>query len=401
MKRLVLITIACMGIVAVLAVIGSAMPYLQPTDDAWFMDRMDLFRNDVDLDVFYERAAWVDEGGVPYSDDHPQEYPPLAVATFALVRFLTPSAGSFSAVMVAVMIAHFAALVFLTGRILAARSLRYGRLWLFVLPGMMYFTLWRYDVIPALWTMVATLAVYSGAFGIAFLALVIGALYKVYPAVFLLPLFMLIGGRALTEAQRTSLRRWLAWSAVIAIAACGGFVLFAGFADMMTPLAFHAVRYVERGSLPAALLALTPVPVQHFAQPGIIFLMLLCQLSPLLILAARGRVRTATDFVHACLFVLIPLTVFARFFSPQWLLWITPLALPVVGRRAIVALITFDILTYLQFPVLFAVDPYHISYDAAALLRTAVLLWIWYGSARMILTVHTDKTHITKENTGR
>ncbi|MEA3249597.1 MAG: hypothetical protein U9Q03_04565 [Patescibacteria group bacterium] len=386
MKRLPLLAIACTCVIVLLAVVGSVIPQASLTDDVWYMDRMDVLRNDGDLNVFYTRAAWVDEGGIPYSHAHAQEYPPLAVAMFALVRLLTSSAEGFSVVMIAVMIAHYAALVFVTGRILAERSLPYTRLWFFVLPGLMYFTLWRYDVIPALWTTVAIGAVFAGVFGVAFLALVVGTLYKVYPGIFLLPLFMLVGSRVLSGTQRASLAKWLSWSALITLVVCGGFALFAGFADMIAPLAFHMMRDVERGSLPSALLALLPMAYQDGARPFVIAAMLLCQFVPFVVLTAKARVRTKTEFVHACLFILIPLTVFARFFSPQWILWITPLVLLVANRRALLALLAFDLLIYLQFPVLFTIDPFHISYDLVTILRTVVLLWIWHGSARAILS---------------
>ncbi len=101
-------------------------------------------------------------------------------------------------------------------------------------------------------------------------------------------------------------------------------------------------------------------------------------------LLIKARIRDLPSLVRACLFTLIPFMAFGSFFSQQWIVWMAPLLVLVAGPAELIALAVLDATLYLQFPVLYDIDVHSWHYDLMTVVRTAILLYIWYRTARAI-----------------
>jgi hypothetical protein len=84
----------------------------------------------------------------------------------------------------------------------------------------------------------------------------------------------------------------------------------------------------------------------------------------------------------------IAFALFAKFYSPQWLLWFVPLALLLpLPRWAWIVLVAHDLLSFVQFPVLFdALHPDALWYHGVVALRTLALVVL--GIAVWRVTTH-------------
>jgi len=71
---------------------------------------------------------------------------------------------------------------------------------------------------------------------------------------------------------------------------------------------------------------------------------------------------------------------FAKFYSPQWILWVSPLLILLIkNKKAIISLIAFDVVTYLYFPIFYDVfSENSILFTMIIILKTAIILiLIW------------------------
>ncbi|MBU1148676.1 hypothetical protein KKI23_01160, partial [Patescibacteria group bacterium] len=72
---------------------------------------------------------------------------------------------------------------------------------------------------------------------------------------------------------------------------------------------------------------------------------------------------------------------FAKFYSPQWWLWLLPpLILQIDSKKEIILIIVLDLLNYWQFPVLYdSVFIWDTSFDLVVLIRSVLFVWLIYS----------------------
>jgi hypothetical protein len=215
--------------------------------------------------------------------------------------------------------------------------------WWFVLPAVLYFSINRFDVVPALLTAASLACLGRDRLPASAALLALATLVKVYP-VLLAPLVW----RWLSDRPR----RAFAWAAVYA-GTTGGFlvtaVLLADTTAVFAPYRYQLGRAAEFGwtlygyLLPASL-AGNDLP-WSLLRPGAAFLVL--------VLCVWRRPVDLAEVLRRGVVVLAVFVGLQTFFSPQWILWLWPMAAPLAMRRAWLAglLLALDVTTYLSFPV--------------------------------------------------
>ncbi len=270
----------------------------------------------------------------------PAEYGPLALLTF-LPPLLAPAAWydmAFFAEMTLVALA----IAWLLDRYGARGA---GLVWLvYALLGCWTLTAGRFDVAPAACVVVAIIAARRGALRWAYVALALGTLMKLYPLA-LLPLLLIESWRA--RAREPLWRGPALFAAIIVVVE--GLAALVAPAAVLGPLGFMGARCVQIESLPATFGALWAHALHAEPQFPYAFNST-CELTPgmgaaqgialalgligiALTLALYWRRRVTLGL--AALLIVGSLIVGSKVFSPQYLLWLSPLVALEYGAEAL------------------------------------------------------------------
>ena len=244
-------------------------------------------------------------------------------------------------------------------------------IWLAVLPAAVFFSLNRFDIVPALATALAFACLgrkrdaWSGAF------LAVGVLLKVYPVLFV-PIVL----RHLGPARGA---KWLAGFTATILLGIGLSTALLGWEPTVRPILVQLARPLEEKSWTLYGRAL-PVELAHSST------------ARLAILGAVGlallitRPPDLSSVLRRCSIILLVFISLAVFWSPQWVVWFLPMLVPLAARhRWIVPLaVLLDLLNYFQFPVLFWILWNHFDESSLKPL-TEVLIYLraglWLGLA--------------------
>jgi hypothetical protein len=305
-----------------------------------------------DLDVFYGYATKIVHGDVPYRDLR-LEYPPGALAAIVPPALGTPSEHTYAMRFELAMLGLFAAvIVLLARRPRAAFVLALAPL----LLGPIVFK--RFDVLPALLTLIALQLTLSRRYAWAGAALGLGTAVKLYP-VLLLPLVAIAAGR------RAGARAVAAF--VVACAAVVGPFLVIAPHGVIESVRSQVSRHLQIET-PLASLALLAhslgvvkvgvVSEAHTYGLGGSSGTLLALLTTLLFvgalvviwLNATRLVKSREGLVLAWAATLCAAVVFGRVLSPQYLIWLLPIV-PLVSFRATLWLVAALIATNVWYPV--------------------------------------------------
>ena len=299
-----------------------------------------------DLDVFSAYAARIVDGAVPYRDVA-LEYPPGALAPIVAPGIGSPQQHTYAVRFAWGMLVLLAATIMLLARrprvalLVALSPLLLGPV-----------VLKRFDVLPALLTLIALLLaqrrrwVWSGA------ALGLGTAVKLYP-VLLLPALAIAAGR------RAAPRAVAAF-----VAACGVVVVpflvlaphgvvqsvrtqLGRHLQIETPLASLALLAHSFGALDVGV-----VSEAHTYALGGTSGAALALLTSLAFIAALGLVwwrAPSNDLVLTWAATLTAAVVLGRVLSTQYLLWLLPIV-PLVSRRVAVLLAAAVVVTNVWYP---------------------------------------------------
>ncbi len=361
------------------------------------------FLNDYgDKLVYAVRGSWYPYSKTPYTGV-PSEYPQVATYFFALPYIImgfpgpldTRLIGELEAYVVSVpptnpnlpsaphlgnklfmryaFVFSLLMVPFLFFSILIVYRLRPDRKYLaflMLLPGGLYFTHNRFDIIPAFLGLLAIYLLSRNRDKISAFVIALGFLTKWYLAL-LLPVFL---------SYYYTRRRKINWQMVLVF--------------VMTCLAL-LLPTILSGGLKGLLAPYVTQLSRGFDQPSLFFLAslfldrgfgldinnvyfagasLLLQFS-MIPLCVTSRVDTVDKVIRWTLLSVLVFIIFARINSPQWILWVSPLLiLTASGRMFVAGIILLDLLTYLQFPVLFHLREYGGPYYDLFLLVFSVKL---------------------------
>lgn len=395
-----------------------------------------------DRGVYQQRGRWLPAGVAPYVGEH-SEYPQIATWMLAVPYLFfdhhVPDGGydqtkdertgrrrstaterehlaadrdsyfdAFHVMMLVVGLVQFALVLLLL------RTFGASPLWalLVVMPASLYFTLNRYDIVPAVFVSGALLALFSERMRTAAFLLALGAMSKWYP-ILLLPLFVSYECRRRAragEAFGQALGGGLVAPLLVAGATCAALLAVTWFWDgggldaVTYVYSFHAGRAPNPASLVSALTAPHRWGLLSPDTPWLETATRALQFGPALVLALLP-IRSRDALLWACLVVVAGFVTFSKVFSPQWILWFGPIAVLLVARaRGLLALlVALEILIYVQMPVMFYARPAEATGEALmrpidgfwAVMdaRILVLVSFWAWSLAMFLrTVRAGST---------
>lgn len=287
----------------------------------------------------------------------PVEYPALSALAFAFPLVLpVPYAVGFVLLMWATL-----AVLFATARRLGADSAWLDRTTLYLGLGTVMIVFARYDLLPALSTLVAVLEARRRRWGPAWLAAIVGGALKLFPFL-LLPGFFLAEWR---ERGRPPWRRGLSAAAVVAAYAGLQHVLAPG--SLLSPIRFEWQRGFEYSSVGGSIMALIdPLHLRWVMAfnnhevfgSGFSTIRTLLSLGAVVAILAIWALawRHVLDVATVSLAVLSVAVLTDRAFAPQYLVWLAPLWALWPLRRSWVAAAALTTLTYPIGLALTAVD---------------------------------------------
>jgi hypothetical protein len=372
-----------------------------------------LLEDDHDRHVYYQRGSFLPREAVPYLEVH-SEYPELATWFFALPFFLIDAPADPAAYVSAKpedlerhrpvieryfdLHSTFMAICLILLVLVSAKICeRLGRdprfALLALLPASLYFTFSRYDVLPVLLISTSLLALLSRRHLLA-IAIVSCAVLTKWYAILFLPYYLNYAKRKLGKPVLPG----LALSASIAFLVVG--ITFVTGGSRYVELKQGRTPQIAIAALPAAplpaalepLVARLPEGARDFATGG-----LRAALSPYLHQGSRTtnpgglydqmKVRwfdiaygsdlekrillalTILQFAAIVFGFLVPMredmqlvrwlcfatacfVLFAKFYSPQWVMWTTALALLFARSKALLAtVIALEVFIYVQFAI--------------------------------------------------
>jgi hypothetical protein len=216
---------------------------------------------------------------------------------------------------------------------------------LLLLPASLYFSANRFDVLPAFLVACSLAALGRDRPALSGCFLAVATVVKVYP------LCIAVVIVATMSRHRDYLWRWFAAFVATGVLVSAVTVAQYGWEGWWAPYSFQLNRTQDSydasfyGVLWPAGLASNQIAGMGF-RLGIVLAVLL--------LVLLSRPRTMEDVLRSSAAVLIVLVSLQTFYSPQWILWLAPLLLPLGGRHWIFAAgyAVLDLVTYLTFPVI-------------------------------------------------
>jgi hypothetical protein len=335
-----------------------------------------------DLDVFYGYATTIVRGDIPYRD-LALEYPPGALAAIVPPALGSPSEHTYALRFELAMLGLFAALIALLARrpraafVIALAPLLLGPV-----------VLKRFDVLPALLTLIALQLTLSRRYAWAGAALGLGTAVKLYP-VLLLPLVVIAAGR------RAGARAVAAF-VVACVAVVGPFLVIAPHGvieSVRSQLGRHLQIETPLASLALLAHSLGVVKVGVVSEAHTYGLggssgALLAVLTTLAFLGslaliwlkAPRLVASREGLVLAWAATLCAAVVFGRVLSPQYLIWLLPFV-PLVSFRATLWFVAALIVTNVWYPMPYLDVVLHMDRgDILLLVARNVLLMVLLAS---------------------
>lgn len=292
-----------------------------------------------DVRLYQSVANDLFDGKLPYRD-RVVEYPPYAIPLFVVPR-LFGEENYLEAFVALALLADWGIKLLLFGMGLrysnGARSLLPLLVYCASVPFLRYFFLQRYDVFPALICLAAVWWFCSRRFALSGLAIAAGVGVKLYPVIFVPALFVL-------AVRQGGARRFLIGllAGLLPLVPLGVIVPWWRFAE------FHAVRGLQVESLYACvlwlgnLLGLTPAsweytqkwyevvgPAAGAVLPWARVIFLLAVLFSTVVAVWYATRLGETSPALLARLLLVPLLGFVAFnqvFSPQFMIWLLPLA---------------------------------------------------------------------------
>ena len=331
--------LGCLGTVALYLLVR-----LLPEENQYF--------NFGDFAVYYSSSKWAIGQGFLYKDV-PSEYLLLPNLLFGAARFVSellhPFSSSFRSFTWVWLSVTWWLYIWATFQIITKTEK--GSVWVWLGPATIFSALLRFDLFPAIATFLALLSLknqkyMAGAFWIG-----IGIALKGY-LLFTLPAFVVFAlyQKGLKETVR------LVIVCLLPMIVTNALVLaYAGWGGMLSPYAFHSVRTNNGESTYDALLFLTS-PLS-FYRGKVVDLPYIVKFLPIItsLLAAALRPKDFNGLIDALLISVLGFMSFSVFYSPQFILWIAPIACFSSSAKIKLVVAAFSWVTFIYHPLFNAI----------------------------------------------
>ena len=216
---------------------------------------------------------------------------------------------------------------------------------LIILPAALYFAVNRFDVLPALLMAVSLTCLARQRYGVSGLALGLATAVKVFP-ILLAPFIV----RWLWPAPKRA-AHWVGGFAAALIAIVGCAWITYGTEGLLAPYAYQVLRppeliWIFYGHILPYSWALDPM------RAGVFRIGSLCATIIVLLIPS---IRELDQLLRRGLIVVVTFTSLQVFWSPQWLLWLHPLLIPLVPGQRILGwlLAALDLTMFVSFPLVY------------------------------------------------
>jgi len=329
-----------------------------------FHSKIRLVNDGDDRGVYSLRGSWYPLKKVPYRDVF-CDYPQLAAYSFAVPYIILdvlhlkyPNTKYYGCVFSVLMMLFLFATVLLLYN-LRGRKKYYSLLML--LPASLYFSYNRLDILPVFLTVLAVSLLLNEKYKLSVFALGLGVLTKWYPLI-LFPVFLSFYH---SRHHKINFNMILVYCLTIILGILPTF-FWGGMQAFWAPYQFHLSRDFNQESLFYLLRNIFHNPWGFKT-----FLILQFCIMPLAMIA---KIDSYRSFINWTLLSILFFIFFAKFYSPQWILWVLPfLILRAVKKRDLVPIIILDLVTYLYFPIVF--DGYPKLLTGIIFIKTLVLLY--------------------------
>lgn len=312
--------------------------------------RVRLFSDEYDRSIYFERGLWFVNHQVPYRDTL-SEYPQIPTYLFGFTHIVSVGENNidtaywkFSSFFSLLMGIVLVATIELLYQMLPNTGYR---AYLLLLPAPLFFSLNRFDILPAYISLLSYKMIRDQKWNIAALLLGIGAFVKWYPAL-LLPAYLVYCYRSTGRIHWRMIAVFLLTCFIIILPT----LLSGGIEALTVPYRFHMERGLETVSLPTLLGNITnmllakPVDQKYFT---LAFLLLQISVVPFVFFTKLDELN---KLLYWCILIICVFILFSRIYSPQWLLWLFPFCiLAAKNRRDLALIVLYGIITYLGFPV--------------------------------------------------
>jgi hypothetical protein len=331
----------CAAVLGAALVVWSPAPIMEGRGEDPRAGSIRYLRDDYDRAAYAERGSFLRDRKRPYVDVY-GEYPQVATYLFALPYLVVSTAAAHMLVFTFMMAASLGLLAILMARMCRLLGIPTSRVLFLLLPGTLYFSLNRFDVLPETMVMLALLWLVERKTSLAHAALGIAILTKGYPLAYV-PLFLRV---AWESGSRNAARAMGVLGLTIGVLSLQ-LIAWIGLKGALSPYVFQG----NRDDNTQSLFHVVSLALPHAGQQPLRTLFSAAQ--AMLGAAALGiRSVSPHNIVRWLAAMTIAFVVFMRFQSPQWAVWITPLA--ILASRDVIdigGVVAQDVLSYLYFPL--------------------------------------------------
>ncbi|MGG6269249.1 hypothetical protein ACQ4M3_25840 [Leptolyngbya sp. AN03gr2] len=334
-------------------------------------EKVRWFYDPGDLNAYYAPTAWVSGAGRLYREVF-SEYPLLANVIFGSCRFVAEGIRSISGGWIETRKAFDGVWISTAWVLYSWLAYRiYKRcskqaVWIWLAPAPLYFTIFRYDIFPAIATFMALLYIRDSKYMRGALCIGMAIALKGY-ALFLVPSYFVYvlqrrGMRDAVKIVGVCLAPWVFGNLIV--------LLYGGWEGLVAPYLFHSNRELNGESTYDAIVYFTRFyRLKRISDYPWIAQMLQVAF-PLIAMALRPK--TFQALIDAFLISLLGFMSFSVFYSPQFLLWILPIACFSNSRSILRLCLISSWATFLYFPV-----AYGVRFETLPLLDWTVPIGPW------------------------
>jgi len=323
------------------------------------------------------RGAWLRDNLIPFKDIF-SEYPQIATYFFGLPYLVSNDKSTYYLVFMLMVIWCFVFLLLVVNKFKFREKYHW---FLFFMPGFLFFTINRFDILPSLLCMSALYLLTIERNKLSFSVLAVAVFTKWYPAV-VFPIFVLYLWRKKGKLPLAPLVCFLVTSVIIVAPT----FIAGGFEAFWVPYKWHLARsYNEEGLF--YILHVFSTKAFSYNIDNFLFkkIFLLMQFSGCLFVCTR-KIDTIDKLFQTAMFSILTFASFAVIFSPQWLIWLTPLLMfTIKDKKDLVLWISFDVINYVHLAIIYRMLGGNSTVNRYVVFLRVIILMVFVG--RMFMQV--------------